>query len=200
MTHLKSTLSAIALLGISKPVLAQTSNSPAAQKSADELLFGDYLSLGAKHSTNLVERTFHDGTSIVFEIGHEAVGTGEFVKGIELTQAPTRVTRLEVNKLALAPRILDTINTFLESNVSGALPHHAAVMCSKSGQATAEGKWPPCEEIRLKFTAAFVDNKTFRDPTTNKLVPGEAGYYGACTIFVVVKDRDASIWCHANPQ
>ncbi|MEO0448767.1 MAG: hypothetical protein AAFZ74_00440 [Pseudomonadota bacterium] len=200
MTYLKSTLSALSLLGLSTPVLAQTSDSPAGQKSAHELLFGDYLSLGAKNSTNLVERTFHDGTSIVFEIGHEAVGTGEFVKGIELTKAPTKVTRLEVNKLALAPRILEKINAFLESNVSGALPHYAAVMCSKWGQPTAEGKWPPCQEIRLKFTAAFADNETFRDPKTNQLVAGEAGYYGACTIFVVVKDRDASIWCHADPQ
>ena len=200
MTYLTSTLSALALIGLSAPALSQTADSPAAQKSDFEVLQGDFVILSAfKRRNQVFEHTLWDDTSIAFAFGHEATGTGEFHKGIELADAPPRVTRLELNGLTLAPRTLDKINTFLDSHISGMFPDTAAVLCSEFGQAAAEGKWPPCEEIRLKFQAAFNNNETFRDPTTNQLVPGEAGYYGACTIFVVVKDRDASIWCHADP-
>lgn len=195
MTYFRPVLIAAAF--ICAGAQAQTADSPAAKKSANILTYSEgahRLPLVPIDGTKYAYETkFKAGPSVSFELQQQPVATDKWYRSIQLFDYPVEVTRLDLNGVSLEPRIIDRMNAFWRNRLSGAHSDLTPVSCSKRGAPAVANGPEPCEEIRLRFKAYFNDGTTFKNPET-----GRYGMQGACTIFVRVRERDASWWCHSD--
>lgn len=136
--------------------------------------------------------SFWRGPSVSF-------GVGRFDDGIHGAGDSIQLSELSLNQRPIDSETVDAINAFLRENLD---PYNLKlsenpIICSAYGESIGPDRLEPCEEIRLQFKASFRDWEKFTHP--------ESGAYnssGTCSIFITVRTRDVSWWCHgrdANP-
>ena len=180
MTYFKSAFIAATFICIGAH--AQTADSPAAKKSFDEL-FGGGPSVIDDRSYNY-QYKFHNGPSVSFEIQQEG--------SMSYPGPPVELVELNLNNVTIDLEMIDAINAFFKEKVDNIYPSSAPIACTEYGQAAPGRRIGPCEEIRLQFRADFKDRSTFVHPES-----GISNFWGFCSIFIRVRERDASAWCHS---
>ena len=179
MTTLKSTALALTLICITGlPGQAQTADSNAATKTLEEIreTGWNYGNIGAEFTQ---KKHFGSGASL-------SVGIRDIHLGTELTE-------LTLNDLPIDVDTFNAIDAFLQEYAYNASPDENSLSCSKEGPQLAQEIEPLCEEIRFEFDASFLDHEIFVEPET-----GEYDGAGTCSIYVTVRTRDASVWCHGD--